>query len=128
MAPKAVAKKSIDEQQEVTFYSWVENQPSSLWFHVKGGEKVVTADKQIAKMPMKEARFRLGVYATSDPETIEELDKAIAQGANITRDYDLFLKNTMKPEDFALHVQGKNSSLTDEIEDLKRQLAEHEAK
>lgn len=134
MAPKAVAKKNgFDEAvetarpEEVVFYSWIENAPSSLVFHISGGEKVLTADKQIMRQPMKEARFMLGLYSTSDPESIKALDLAIERGENITRSYEKFLQKTMKPEAFAAHVANKNASLTDEIEDLKRQLAEREA-
>lgn len=115
------------EPETVVFYSWIENQPSSLRVNITGGRRLATADNQSYRTEYKEAEFRLGVYATADPQIIAALDLQIAKGADITRDYEVFLKKTMKPQDLAAHLQGKNASLTDEIEELKRQLADAEA-
>jgi hypothetical protein len=108
MAPSRAATKPIEteeEPKEVVFYSWIENQPSSLVQRISGGRKFVTADKQVAREDMKEVRFRLGMYATTDPEIIAALDKDIKAGADITRSYEVFLSKTMKPEAFTYRAR-----------------------
>lgn len=132
MPPKAVATKKDEAPlpvgKPVTFYSWIENQPSSLVMRVSGGERRMGADNQIIRKPMKEVRFHLGMYSTEDMETIDVLDQKISEGESITRNYEVFLSKTTKPEQFAKYVLNKNANQADEIESLKAQLAAAEAK
>ena len=89
-------------------------------------EKHVDGKGQIVIAMPKQVRFGRGRLETSDPETIAVLDRMIAKGDTITRDYEVFLKNTVSDEMWAKHVSADNAikgetirSQQEEIERLK---------
>lgn len=120
MAPKALQVEQ--EPKEVSFYAWIEKTPSSMVFHVSGGVKSQDGKGQIFRTQIKDVRFLLGHLATSDPETIAELRKAIKRGDSITEDYETFLKNTLADEEWAKHVSADNVVKTDTIRSQQEEI------
>jgi len=107
--------RNTKESGSVVFYSWIENQPSSLAIAVEGGG-------MLTKEPLKQVRFTKGRLETSDPEAIALLRKLISAGDNITEDHELFLSKVTKPEDQAKRIDKANEQLRKENERLKKLL------
>jgi hypothetical protein len=136
MSPKALQMKSktAESQPEhgfVTFYAWNEQTPSSVKIRISGGEQTKDGDGKLYRNPIKEAQFRLGVYATDDTEEIAEIRKLMAKGADITEDYAKFLDKTETDEKRASRavaavgeLKAKNTSQEAEIERLRALLGD----
>lgn len=110
--------------EQVTFYSWIENSPSSLTVRIDGGH--MSHNGESAKLgieqPLKEVRFNKGILRTDDAQTIKTLRKLMTQGETITEDHEVYLAKVTTVEQQAKRAVTKNEILVEENRDLRRQL------
>lgn len=112
--------------EQVAFYCWIENQPSSLTVRIDGGDMNHTGggdnDKMSVKTTLKEVRFNKGILRTSDEQTIATLRRLIKQGETITEDHELYLSKVTSVEQQAKRAVAKNAELVEENRNLRRRL------
>lgn len=110
--------------EQVTFYSWIENSPSSLTVLISGGQ--MSKNNEDGKLsilqPLKEIRFNKGIFRTGDKETIAVLRKLIQDGETITEDHEVYLAKVTTVEQQAKRAVTKNAQLVEENRNLRRQL------
>lgn len=117
------------KEGEVTFYSWIHKEPSSLTVRISGGQRVKDANSgAIMALEHKEVRFLMGILHTDDPETIEQLRKLIRNGDTITEDKEVYLRHILKPEDLAKRTIAQNTGLAKKNEELEKEIAKLNAK
>ena len=125
--------------EQVVFYSWIENVPSSLTIRVSGGE--MSHNGEDAKLqivrPLKEVRFNRGLLRVpaEDLETINLLRKMITQGETITEDHELYLSKILSVKEQstrnakkAVDAMAEATKLREENEELRRKLAKRSGK
>ena len=112
---------AIQEQETVTFYSWVGTTPSSQIIHMYGGERKTDSSGQIIRTVDVNAQFHNGVCQSSDPEVIRILRGMAKPGNGITEDREAFYNATMNKDQQVRRAAAKASQLEGELATEKKE-------
>jgi hypothetical protein len=112
----------VQEQESVTFFSWMGNTPSSQVIHLWGGERKMDGGGNVVKTADVFADFHNGMFTTTDPEKIRIL-RGMARRGGITEDRDLFYRMTMSKDQALKHAANKTAQLEGELAKDKEEIS-----